>query len=232
MQNVLVKDGHLEIRTDVNHQQRNSRFLFNSGKLTSQKSWLYGKFVMRAIMPDGKLLRSVFVLKPKHKQYLGSWLDNGQINGLVYAQQADSITVGIHYKMNHSQSYIGRKVATKQNLTNSFHLYSVEWTNQSVRWYFDDVLVFEDAVTKPFDQPFYFVIQLGVGGPEFDSRNIEIQSSDALLWNNNRIIVDYVQVFQDIRLMSANSKLSNNNMKHMSQTLFTGIIVCLIHMYI
>lgn len=202
MKNVAVSGtGQLEIRADINRQQRNSRFLFNSGKLTSAKSWLYGKFVMRAMLPEGKLLRAVFVLKPKGKQYAGSWLDNGQINGLVYAQQGDSLTAGIHYKMSQGQSYVGRKVATRQNLTTDFHLYSVEWTNHSVRWFFDDSLVFENAVSKPFDQPFFFVLQLGVGGPEFDTRNMAVQSSDALHWRNNRFVVDYVQIFQDEQLL-------------------------------
>jgi len=221
MQNVLIRDGHLEISADVNPWHGNSRFLFNSGKLTSLKSWLYGKFVMRAMLPEGKLLRAVFVLKPKDKKYPGSWLDNGQINGLVYAQQLDSITMGIHYKMSQEQSYIGRKIATKQNLTRTFHLYTVEWTNQSVRWYFDDFLVFENSVSKPFDQPFYFVLQLGVGGPEFDTRNVAVAPNDAQQWSNNRFRVDYIRVYQDEQYLTSRSKAT-------IQTVQWTLLMCLL----
>lgn len=182
---------------NINHRQGSSRFFFNSGKISSTKSWLYGRFEVRAQLPEGKLLRSVFVLKPKQpSRYEGDWLDNGQINGLVYAQQTSSIIAGIHYRMPGGQSYNGRKLNTLQNITTGFHRYSVEWTNHTVRWLFNDMIFFETTVHRPFDQPFYFVLQLGVGGPEFDTRYSVIQSSDVYGWRNNRFVIDYVRVYR------------------------------------
>lgn len=199
MGNVAVEDGCLQIKASSNDDHKNSRFLFNTGKLSSIKAWQYGRFVMRALLPQGKLLRAVFVLKPKEKVHRGtSWLDNGQINGLVYAQQGDSISAGLHYRMLHSHSYAGRKFSSKENLTSSFHLYSVEWTNSSIRFFFDDVPFFEKTVSQPFDQPFYIVLQLGVGGPEFDTRNVAVQVNDASHWPNNRFVIDFIKVYQKV----------------------------------
>lgn len=197
LSNVVIREGNLQLEATVNGNSKNTRFIFNTGKVTCNKTWRYGKFVMRAMLPQGKLLRSTFVLRPKGKKYNGTWLDNGQMNGLVYAQQGDAITAGLHYRMDENHSYVGRKMATKQNITSSFHLYTVEWTTKAVRFFFDEVLFFENAVTKPFDQPFYFVLQLGVGGPEFDTRHIAVQSSDAAMWRNSKFSIDYIKVYQE-----------------------------------
>lgn len=205
--NVAVKDGCLQISASQNGDHKSSRFLFNTGKLSSVKAWQYGRFVMRAKLPQGKLLRAVFALKPKEKVHRGtSWLDNGQINGLVYSQQAESISAGLHYRMDHGHSYAGRKFSTKQNITNSFHLYSVEWTNSSIRFFFDDRLFFENTVSQPFDQTFYIVLQLGVGGPEFDTRNVAVQVDDVIHWNNNQFLIDFIEIYQNV---SANLRSSS-----------------------
>src|SRR5699024_4171608 len=73
------------------------------------------------------------------------------------------------------------------------------------------MMFFENVVSKPFDQPFYFVLQLGVGGPEFDTRNMAVQTSDAMLWHNNRFIVDYIKVYQDSAMISELNKLSSGS---------------------
>ncbi|KAI2807310.1 hypothetical protein BLOT_009274 [Blomia tropicalis] len=227
MKNVAIQNGHLVIRADVNQWRGSSRFLFNSGKVASLKSWQYGKFVMRAMLPAGKLLRAVFLLKPRHMKYAGSWVDNGQMNGLVYAQQADSIITGIHYNMSHGQSYLGRLMKTKYNLTDSYHLYTVEWNNHTIRWYFDDMLVFENEVGKPFDQPFYFILQLGVGGPEFDTRHLTVTTNDSSQWINPRFVIDYVKVYQDASTLTQHSSSTNCKCKLSTILLFLLLAIFL-----
>lgn len=218
MGNVAVENGCLQISATSNDDHKSSRFLFNTGKLSSTKAWQYGRFVMRALLPQGKLLRAVFVLKPKEKIHRGSsWLDNGQINGLVYSQQGDSISAGLHYRMHHGHSYAGRKFSTKQNLTSSFHFYSIEWTNNSIQFYFDDVIFFENTVSQPFDQPFYIVLQLGVGGPELDTRNVAVQMNDSAHWPNNRFMIDFIKVYQKV----PESFISSCALPHQTSLLIT-----------
>ncbi|KAF7491599.1 Beta-glucanase [Sarcoptes scabiei] len=199
-ENVFVnKHGHLEIVATPNRfnpKYDYGRFWFNTGKLVLQKGWLYGRFEIRAILPEGQSLRSVFLLQPNQSRYPGDWLDNGQINGLVYAQQKSAIIAGVHYKMSGGQSYIGRKLYTQRNITKSFNRYGIEWSNHSLRWLFNDFVFFEHNVTKPFDQKFRLVLQLGIGGPEFDNNRSMIRPEDAKYWPNNRFIIDYVKVFQ------------------------------------
>lgn len=195
--NVFISGGRLTIKATANERVGSSRYLFNTGKMSSRKAWLYGRFMIRARLPDGRLLRPVFVLRPSENRYRGNWLANGQINALVYAQGGDFITSGLHYQMPGGQSYIGGKFRTKANITETFHTYGFEWNNQSIRWIFDDLVYMEHHVTTPFDQPFYFTLQLGVGGPEFDQMSVHsVSPGDAHGWKNNKFVIENIKVFQ------------------------------------
>lgn len=172
----------------------------------------------------------MFVLKPRQYKYQpGDWLSNGQINGLVYAQQGGSVTGGIHYHMPDGLTYNGRKFNTQHNLTTEFHRYAVEWTDTTVRWLFDDdVIFFETNVSRPFDQPFYFVLQLGVGGPEFDTRYSVIQSSDVYSWRNSRFVIDYVKVYQQVALLSQTTKNRSQSLDPSTVVIFLMVVaVCI-----
>lgn len=218
--NVHIDNGCLILSGSLNPNQGGSRFMFNSAKISSQIGWRYGKFVMRAILPEGKMLRSVLVLKPKQPKYPGDWLDNGQINMLVYAQQASFIIGGLHYRMPLGQSYNGRKLNTQSNVTKEFQLYSIEWNETTIRWLFNDVVYFEHNVSKPFDQPFHLVLQLGVGGPEFDTRNTVIQSYDANRWPNNNFTIDYIKIYQ------------KNHSTSITMNLLACFLICLLALII
>lgn len=215
-ENVRInKHGQLEIIANANKQASGSRFLFNGGKLSSTKGWLYGRFEIRAKLPEGNWLRPVFLLRPLNSRYSGNWLDNGQINILVYNQQHSAIIAGIHYRMSPERTYMGRKLYTNRNITNSFNRYSVEWTEHSIRWFFNDFPFFEHNVTKPFDQEFGLVIQLGVGGPEFDNQGT-VMSEVANIWRNNRFLIDYIKVYQ--KLTTETLLRSRSSASHSTQS--------------
>nr|QER90684.1 beta-1,3 glucanase [Dermatophagoides pteronyssinus] len=241
-ENVRVnKKGHLEIVANINEHIRKTgysreRFLFDSGMISSKKSWLYGRFVLKAILPEGRSLRSVFILRPVEPKYSGDWLNNGQINGLVYAQQQSAIIAGIHYKMPAGQSYMGRKLYTQRNITRSFNNYVVEWSEHSIRWMFNDFVFFEHNVTKPFDQQFNLILQLGVGGPEFsDQRSGAIQQNDSKQWYNNRFIIDSIRVYQRssrIPYYSRQSSRSSSLSLQMSSNKISMTIIIIISIII
>ncbi len=174
--------------------------------ITSQ-GWTYGKFEIRAILPEGKLLRPVFLMVPKSYTYKGDWIDNGQVNALVYGQNTGFIISGIHHKKE-PRNYAGIRFDTKTSLTKDFHKYSVEWKPQTINWYFDDILYFTYNVSSPFNQEFRIVLQLGVGGPEFSGQ--KLSEDDIKKWTNNKFIIDYVKVFKNSSeiyepLMNSNS---------------------------
>src|SRR5205085_1166321 len=51
-----------------------------------------------------------------------------------------------------------------------FHVYGVEWTASSIKWYIDDVQYFENSIlnnannTQAFHKDFFILLNLAVGG--------------------------------------------------------------------
>jgi len=61
-------------------------------------------------------------LVPLLNKYKGGWVENGQINGLVYGQKTSSIISGIHYKKI-PKEYSGIQFETNRLLTQEYHKY-------------------------------------------------------------------------------------------------------------
>ena len=51
-----------------------------------------------------------------------------------------------------------------------FHVYRIDWDENSIKWYIDDILFYEfnnnqsGSDSWPFDQPFYLILNLAIGG--------------------------------------------------------------------
>jgi beta-glucanase (GH16 family) len=88
----------------------------------------------------------------------------------------------------------------------NFHLYAVEWTTNAIRWYVDDHLyetqtswwsasntntAARNPYPAPFNQPFFIIINLAVGG-KFDGN----PNQDTVF--PGEIQVDYVRVYDDL----------------------------------
>jgi beta-glucanase (GH16 family) len=89
-----------------------------------------------------------------------------------------------------------RQVQTNANLTDDFHIYTVEWDVGSVRFYVDNVAHFavsSDEMShygRPIlNQPYFLILNLAVGG-HFDGD----PNSDAIF--PATMLVDYVRVYK------------------------------------
>ena len=75
-----------------------------------------------------------------------------------------------------TQSHIGKVSGDLQrpagDATTGFHVYALEWDPAEIRWYVDDVMyAMQNAwftagapFPAPFDQPFYILLNVAVGG--------------------------------------------------------------------
>lgn len=176
---------------------------YTSAKIWTQgiKNWKYGKFEIRAKVPAGVGTWPAFWMMPKNSAY-GNWPKSGEIDILEHSALALNKVLGsIHTeKYNHK---LGTQISfSKSNptLTSEFHTYSMIWNEFSVAWFLDDVQYgkttfnpnmntdVETYAAWPFDQEFYLIINLAMGGsmggtvdPNFVSDTFEI---------------DYVRVYQ------------------------------------
>jgi beta-glucanase (GH16 family) len=96
----------------------------------------------------------------------------------------------------HGDGYFGENGLTKiiqspTILSSNFHTYSIEWTSDSIKWFFDDLCYNTidrqdvESLGKPwpFDQEFYLIMNLAIGGwfagdvdPQLDSAQLEVKS--------------------------------------------------------
>ena len=78
------------------------------------------------------------------------------------------------------------------NVHDSFHIYAAEWSTDLIRWFCDSVnfatLTKDSYPGLPFDNPFFFILNLAVGG-NFDG------NSDNTTNFPESLIVDYVRVY-------------------------------------
>lgn len=199
-ENAYVSDGKLVI-TAIKESYMGSSY--TSAKIWTQgkANFKYGKFEMRAKLPYSEGTWPAFWMMPKLSVY-GGWPNSGEIDIMEHVGNNLNTVVGtIHTeKYNHS---IGTQISFSKylaGLSEDFHTYSVTWNEYSMSWYVDSfkygTTVFDAGANTdveahaawPFDQEFYLILNLAMGGnmggtidPNFTSDTYEI---------------DYVRVFQ------------------------------------
>ncbi|CAG2168124.1 unnamed protein product [Oppiella nova] len=182
---------------------------FSSAMITTTKSWTYGRFEIRAALPNGKMLRPDFNMIPAAGQT--KWALDGQIDVMANIQDS-SLHAGAHYGLSHNggqNAYTGAKYnAVSVNLQN-FHTYAVEWNETHIQWFFDhnkysgDLDINKTLTTdytkkgQPFDKAFKLTLSLSVGGDAvYLFPGMTLTESDYMSWKCSAIIIDYVRVYE------------------------------------
>jgi len=197
-------DGDKLIITAIREDYGNEDY--TSAKIWTQniKNWKYGKFEIRAKVPAGIGTWPAFWMMPKSSVY-GGWPASGEIDILEHTANFGGLNKAVGSI--HTTAYnhlIGTQISFSKfdsTLSSEFHNYTIIWNEFSITWYLDGVQygkttfnpLKETSVNKvsdawPFDQEFYLIINLAMGGamggtvdPNFVSDTFE---------------VDYVRVFQ------------------------------------
>ena len=179
---------------------------------------LYGRFEIRARVPWGKGLWPALWMLPQHDKY-GGWAASGEIDLMeIVGEKPHEVLNSIHFGSSGSaaRALITTVYPLPQGRTvQDWHVYAVEWEPGEIRFYVDDVLtatydhwwscsktVEGQGVTAqratdinrwpaPFDQPFYLVMNVAVGGNFPGLPNPQTQFPAEL-------VVDYVRVYDKV----------------------------------
>lgn len=198
--NVNVHDGIMTItarREKKNNAEYTSTRLVSRGK----GDWLYGRFEIRAKLPEGKGTWPAIWMLPTDWKY-GGWPASGEIDIMeLVGYDPDVVHASIH-----TQSYyhgIGtQKTATKKvdKTAEEFHVYSLEWLPDKIIMSVDGEEYFTYQPTKykssptykewPFDKRFHLLLNIAVGGNWGGARGV-----DEDIWPQ-AMEVDYVRVYQ------------------------------------
>ncbi|WP_052329654.1 carbohydrate binding domain-containing protein [Thermicanus aegyptius] len=204
-ENALVQDGKLIILA------KNDGFggkPYTSARLYTKPTFTkkYGKFEARIKMPAGQGLWPAFWMMPANNVY-GEWASSGEIDIMeARGRLPDQVGGTIHYGSKWpNNKYTGSTYYfTDESDITAFHVYSLEWEPGELRWYVDGVLyqtlnnwdsIGENQPAKyaypaPFDQEFYMILNLAIGG-NYDGGRVPDNSMFPAAME-----VDYVRVYE------------------------------------
>ena len=175
---------------------------------------LYGRVEFRAKVPWGKGLWPALWMLPVDDKY-GAWAASGEIDLMeIVGEKPHEVLNSIHY----GSSWPKRTLHTNvyplpgNGTVSDWHVYAVEWEPGEIRFFVDDVHTSTETFwwscsksrggvglearraadlnpwPAPFDQPFYLLMNVAVGGNFPGAPNSETRFPAEL-------VVDYVRVY-------------------------------------
>lgn len=168
----FVKDSKLNIVASIYNQEHCK---YQSAKINTRgkKHFQYGKFVIRAKMPKGKGSWPAIWFLGINKENHVRWPLCGEIDLVEFAgNRFGTVSSAIHTESyNHRIGTQKGKRIELLDASENFHDYELTWTEKELLFSVDGrvhlkVEKQENDTDKewPFDQPFYLIINLAVGG--------------------------------------------------------------------
>lgn len=220
-ENVFVKDSLLTIRAvkeslhgcgyssaRLKTRKRNGAELFSK---------LYGKVSIKAKVPYGKGLWPALWMLPLDDKY-GGWAASGEIDLMeIVGEKPHEVLSSIHFGSTFPERSLVTHVHPLPNGSTvaDWHIYSVEWVPGEIRFFVDDEhtqtlsfwwscsntkngagltpkrLADINAWPAPFDQPFYLLMNVAVGGnfPGLPNEQTQFPAE---------MVIDYVRVYDKV----------------------------------
>lgn len=172
-------------------------------KTMDKFSFQYGRIDIRAAVAEGKGLWSALWMMGQNWSQVG-WpycgeLDivdtiggPGQESMIVNKAFWNNGGIGAPYDVaSHGVEY---DLADGETFSGTFHVFSLEWTEDSITWYVDDVEshslnISNDDLREAFQQEFFLILNVAVGG-DWPGRPVTATQFP------RGMLVDYVRVFQ------------------------------------
>jgi beta-glucanase (GH16 family) len=217
-QNAYVTNGLLHI---VARQESFGGSSYTSARMKSQNhfSKMYGRIEFRAKLPYGVGFWPALWMLGNNFPTVG-WPASGEIDIMENKGSVPGQVQGtIHYSNlsnQHLQSTGFYNFPAGNGATN-FHKYLLSWTTNSIQWYVDGQL-YETQTSwssstgpypAPFNQPFYFIMNLAVGGNYLGNPGTNSINTNAI-WPGD-MQVDYVRVYDLTPPLQLAISMSNGN---------------------
>lgn len=202
--NVSVDNGYLNI-TALNEQFGSANYTSARIKSKGLFDFTYGRVEARIKVPVGQGLWPAFWMLGANIDNV-SWPQCGEIDVMEHINN-ETIIHGTHHYNNNGWQYSGGSVSCDAN---EFQVYSIEWSPLSIQWFLNDVMYYETDISsssiskEEFHEPFFFLINLAVGGNWPGSPNGATQFPAVMQ-------VDYVRVYQDADVGCTDPAAENYN---------------------
>ncbi|MCB0600238.1 MAG: glycoside hydrolase family 16 protein [Saprospiraceae bacterium] len=199
---LTVSDGMLAIhaiRTGAGQKVGD----YKSARITSKQTFTYGRMEIRAKLPDYRgngIWPAIWMLGDN----IGTagWPECGELDIMEnVSYDPGKVHVSIHSKANNHVD--GTQVTSGPvdvpDAEKTFHNYGLIWDEDRIQFYLDDpgqILLSFDRPAEhnqdnwPFDHPFYFILNIAVGGNWGGQQGVDDSLFPATM------LVDYVRVYQ------------------------------------
>lgn len=208
--NASVSDGVLTIsaRYENYSDEIQGNYAYTSSKLSTQYkfSTCGGRIEVRSRCDSGKSLWPAIWMLPEDSLY-GGWAASGEIDIMEgWGSTPEKICGTIHFgDLWPNNTYLTNDYFFENgDSTENWHTYAIEWDSDYIRWYVDDVLYSEQTEwysanrksPAPFDQNFYLILNLAVGG-HFDGIDGIYGDPSTFANGEKQLQIDYVRVYKN-----------------------------------
>ncbi len=203
-QNAYVSGGCLHI---VALQQTTTddggAYYFTSARLTSKGLYntpTYGRIQWRAALPKGVGMWPALWMLGSDIDLVG-WPACGEIDVVENkGTNTDSVQGTINYGTSSPPIRgTGHYNFPKGTSTADFHIYELDWTATTISWLVDGNVYETQSVGAPFNQPFYIIMNVAVGGRyvgEPSTNSASVGNIEAGTTFPQEMLVDYVRVLE------------------------------------
>jgi beta-glucanase (GH16 family) len=193
-QNIIVEDGNLKItahRELFLGSSYTSARIFSKGKLEQK----YGRIEARIKLPLGKGIWPAFWMLGANSDTV-TWPQCGEIDIMEYIGSKPTSIFGTVHGPDYSGGNAISKTLTLTNdrFDNDFHIFGIEWGENYINYYVDNMLY--NQITPAdvpgewvFNQPFYIILNVAVGGNLPGDPNVETPFPQSML-------VDYIRIYE------------------------------------
>ena len=195
--NAHVENGMLIIEA---HKEMMGGMQYTSAKLNSKKSgnWKYGRIDVRARIPQGLGTCPAIWMLPTDWKY-GGWPESGEIDIMEHVGWTKDTLYGtVHTEAyNHTKRTQKGRLFLQKEMGLRFHVYSIIWDEKKIDFLLDGNVYYTyinegtGSAVWPFDQQFYLIMNISVGGNFGGAKGVETDN----IWPQ-RMEIDYVRVYQ------------------------------------
>lgn len=200
--NISVANGILTM-TAIKENVNGSSFTASKLRTLGLHAWKYGRFEARMRLPLGRGLWPAFWMLPTNNK----WPTTGEIDIMEYRGDMPKQTFAtLHYGQPWPDNrYDGTTYSHSQNLSDDFHTYAVEWTEDKIVWFFDNIAIKTETKNPnslnppsnstsvwPWNTDFYIILNFAVGGGFAGSPSVS-----QVEMTKPTFEVDYVRVYSE-----------------------------------
>jgi beta-glucanase (GH16 family) len=191
-ENATVENGNLVITA---RRQDYGGYRYTSARMKTQgkRSFKYGRIEARIAMPSSLGLWPAFWMLGSNITQVG-WPASGEIDVMEHVNTESDVHGTVHWQADNG-SYASYGGHTNAGGVTGYHVYSVEWDANFIRWFIDGRQYHAIDITNnaggtdEFHKDFFLLLNMAVGGnwPGFNVNEAALPA---------KMYVDYVRVYQ------------------------------------